>query len=123
MSPEASPDYRPGFLTNATGHNDRGSAITVQITRQDTCVLRGAGREPATRPTPRTEVRSLNYGEARTMKRITLAVVLLVSLAVPAWAGFDEGRDAFWRSDYKTAQHVASLSYATPVQGRKRDGT
>ncbi len=34
------------------------------------------------------------------MKRIALAVALLVSLAAPAWAGFDEGTAAYHRSDW-----------------------
>ena len=37
------------------------------------------------------------------MKRIALTVVLLVSLAAPAWAGFDEGFAAYERGDYETA--------------------
>ena len=37
------------------------------------------------------------------MKRIALAVALLVSLAAPAWAGFDEGFAAYERGDYETA--------------------
>ena len=37
------------------------------------------------------------------MKRIALAVVLLVSLAVPVWAGFDEGWAAYQRGDFGTA--------------------
>ncbi len=34
------------------------------------------------------------------MKRIALAVALLVSLTAPAWAGFDEGVAAYDRGDY-----------------------
>ena len=37
------------------------------------------------------------------MKRIALAVMLLVSSAAPAWAGFDEGTAAYVRGDYATA--------------------
>lgn len=37
------------------------------------------------------------------MQRIALAVVLLVSLAAPAWAGFNEGLEAHERGDYATA--------------------
>ncbi len=37
------------------------------------------------------------------MKRIAHAVVLLVSLTTPAWAGFDEGLAAYDRGDYATA--------------------
>ena len=37
------------------------------------------------------------------MKRIALALVLLVSLAAPAWTGFDEGWAAYQRGDYATA--------------------
>ena len=37
------------------------------------------------------------------MKRIALALVLLVSLAAPACAGFDEGWAAYQRGDYETA--------------------
>ncbi len=35
------------------------------------------------------------------MKRIALVVPLLVSLAGPAWAGFDEGQAAYERGDYQ----------------------
>ena len=34
------------------------------------------------------------------MKRIALVLVLLVSLATPAWSGFDEGLTAYKRGDY-----------------------
>ena len=37
------------------------------------------------------------------MKRIVLAVALLVSLAGPVWAGYDEGLAAYERGDYETA--------------------
>ncbi len=37
------------------------------------------------------------------MKSIARAVALLVSLAAPAWAGFDEGLAAYQRVDYATA--------------------
>ena len=37
------------------------------------------------------------------MKRLALALALLVSLAAPAWAGFDEGTAAYARGDYATA--------------------
>ncbi len=37
------------------------------------------------------------------MKRIISAVVLLVVLIEPAWAGFDEGMAAYNRGDYATA--------------------
>ena len=37
------------------------------------------------------------------MKRIALAVALLVSLAAPAWAGFDEGLVVYKRGDYEVA--------------------
>lgn len=37
------------------------------------------------------------------MKRIALAVALLVSLAASAWAGLDEGLAAYERGDYVTA--------------------
>ncbi len=37
------------------------------------------------------------------MKRIALALTLFVSLAAPAWAGFDEGQAAYERGDYETA--------------------
>ena len=33
------------------------------------------------------------------MKRIALALALLVSLAAPVWAGFDEGLAAYNRGD------------------------
>ncbi len=38
------------------------------------------------------------------MKRVTGFAVLLVVLAPPAWAGFDEGAAAYLRGDYATAQ-------------------
>ena len=71
----------------------------------------GPGRRQSTRAVrgfifglkPLSGVRSLNDGEARTMKRIALAVALFVSLAAPAWAGFDEGLAAYQRGDYETA--------------------
>ncbi len=37
------------------------------------------------------------------MTRLISAVVLLVALAAPAWAGFDEGVAAYKRGDYATA--------------------
>lgn len=37
------------------------------------------------------------------MKRICLALVLVVSLAVPAWADFQDGVAAYDRGDYATA--------------------
>ena len=37
------------------------------------------------------------------MKRVALAVALLVSLAAPAWAGFDEGWLAYLGGDFETA--------------------
>ncbi len=37
------------------------------------------------------------------MKRIALTVALLVSLAGPAWAGFDEGWAAYQRGDHDSA--------------------
>ncbi len=37
------------------------------------------------------------------MKRIALAMALLVSLTAPAWAGFDEGLAAYERGDFETA--------------------
>ncbi len=37
------------------------------------------------------------------MKRVTAFAVLLVLLAAPAWAGFDEGMAAYKRGDYATA--------------------
>ncbi len=37
------------------------------------------------------------------MKRVAAFAVLLVVLAVPAWAGFDEGLTAYKRGDYATA--------------------
>ncbi len=37
------------------------------------------------------------------MKRVTAFAVLLVVLAVPAWAGLDEGVAAYERGDYETA--------------------
>ena len=40
------------------------------------------------------------------MKRIALAVALFVSLAAPAWAGFEEGLAAYYRGDYATAYRV-----------------
>ena len=37
------------------------------------------------------------------MKRIISAIVVLIGLAAPAWAGFDEGAAAYRRSDYAAA--------------------
>ncbi len=37
------------------------------------------------------------------MKRVISAVVVLIGLAAPAWAGFDEGVAAYERGDYETA--------------------
>ncbi len=37
------------------------------------------------------------------MKRVTAFAVLLVVLAAPAWAGFDDGMAAYDRGDYETA--------------------
>ena len=39
------------------------------------------------------------------MKRLALAVALLIALAVPAWADFQAGADAYARGDYATALH------------------
>ena len=37
------------------------------------------------------------------MKRVISALVFLIGLAAPAWAGFDEGVAAYERGDYETA--------------------
>ena len=37
------------------------------------------------------------------MKRVIRAVVVLIGLAAPAWAGFDGGVAAYERGDYETA--------------------
>ncbi len=37
------------------------------------------------------------------MKKVTAFAVLLVVLAAPAWAGWDEGWAAYERGDYATA--------------------
>ncbi len=37
------------------------------------------------------------------MKRVISAVIVLIGLAAPAWAGFDEGVAAYNRGDYATA--------------------
>ncbi len=37
------------------------------------------------------------------MKRLVLTFAILIGLAAPAWAGFDEGVAAFKRHDYATA--------------------
>ena len=37
------------------------------------------------------------------MKRLILSGLLVVQLAAPAWAGFDEGLAAYKRGDYATA--------------------
>ncbi len=37
------------------------------------------------------------------MKRLALAVALLIGLAMPAWADFQAGVDAYLRGDYATA--------------------
>ncbi len=37
------------------------------------------------------------------MRRLTLAVALVVSLTSPVWADFDDGVGAYLRGDYATA--------------------
>ena len=37
------------------------------------------------------------------MRRLILTAVMLIGLAVPTWAGFDEGIAAYLRGDYATA--------------------
>ncbi len=37
------------------------------------------------------------------MNRVLSAVIVLIGLAAPAWAGFDEGVAAYNRGDYATA--------------------
>ena len=37
------------------------------------------------------------------MRRLALALAVLIGLAAPAWAGFDEGFAALKRGDYATA--------------------
>ena len=37
------------------------------------------------------------------MKRLVLTIAILIGLAAPAWAGFDEGVAAYERGDYATA--------------------
>ena len=37
------------------------------------------------------------------MNRVISAVVVLIGVAAPAWAGFDEGVAAYQRGDYATA--------------------
>ena len=37
------------------------------------------------------------------MNKIIAIAVLLIALAVPAWAGYDEGQAALNRGDYATA--------------------
>ena len=37
------------------------------------------------------------------MKRLALALAILIGLAAPAWAGFAEGVAAYHRGDYETA--------------------
>ena len=37
------------------------------------------------------------------MRRLALTAILVVSLAAPAWAGWDEGVAAYERGDYATA--------------------
>ncbi len=37
------------------------------------------------------------------MNRIISAVIVLIGLAAPAWAGFDEGVAAYERGDYESA--------------------
>jgi len=50
------------------------------------------------------------------MTRLIAAAVMLVALAAPAWAGFDEGLAAYKRGDYATALHewrpLAEQGYA-----------
>ncbi len=42
------------------------------------------------------------------MKRVTAFAVLLIILAAPAWAGWDEGRAAWGRGDYATVVSTSS---------------
>ena len=37
------------------------------------------------------------------MKRLVITFAILIGLAAPAWAGFDEGLAAYHRGDYATA--------------------
>ncbi len=37
------------------------------------------------------------------MKRLALAVAILIALATPAWADFQDGLAAYWRGDYAAA--------------------
>ena len=39
------------------------------------------------------------------IRQLILIVALVVGLAAPAWAGFDDGLAAFERGDYETARH------------------
>ncbi len=48
------------------------------------------------------------------MKRVTAFAVLLVVLAAPAWAGWDEGVAAYDRGDYRTALFELALARLTP---------
>ena len=58
------------------------------------------------------------------MKRIVLALVLLLSMPSPAWAGFDEEVAAYKRGDFETAlrewrplaeHNVSSMNLASAV--------
>ncbi len=50
------------------------------------------------------------------MKRVAAFAVLLVVLAAPAWAGFDEGQAAYNRGDYATA--LRECRNASPDRGK-----
>ncbi len=57
------------------------------------------------------------------MKRVTAFAVLLVVLASPAWAGWDEGIAAYERGDYATVLRefrvLAEQGYAGAHQMRQ----
>ncbi len=56
-------------------------------------------RSPPRKPIARDHRRQCNAA----MKRVTAFAVLLVVLAAPAWAGWDEGVAAYDRGDYAAA--------------------
>ncbi len=43
------------------------------------------------------------------MNRVISAVIVLIGLAAPAWAGFDEGVAAYERGDHATALRLGNL--------------
>ena len=67
----------------------------------------GCGARVPLPPLPRVGLPAIDTARAEVcnaaMKRVTAFAVLLVVLAAPAWAGWDEGVAAYDRGDYATA--------------------